>query len=253
MAPTALVLSLSLILVQAPAKTQAFEIASVKPSQRRAGADYNNQLTFSPIGLNGRNVTLKRLISEAYRLQLNQVTGPSWLDENEYDIEAKTEGALTKDQLPVMLQALLAERFNLKHHRETRSMSAYQLVTDKDGPKIRPARDGEEPKAGTGFHFHGDMRQLGDLLAVQLTIPEANDPDPTRPHIAVGAPIPVLDKTGLSGIYDFDVDIRPEAGTNVFAVWQRVLRDQLGLRLESGRANVSVVVVDNALQVPIAN
>ena len=91
------------------------------------------------------------------------------------------------------------------------------------------------------------------FVSLFCSLPPIHSPRTEAKRIAVGAPIPVLDKTGLSGIYDFAVDIRPEAGTNVFAVWQRVLRDQLGLRLESGRADVSVVVVDNALQVPIAN
>jgi uncharacterized protein (TIGR03435 family) len=234
-------------------KTVAFDVASVKPSQNLVGPDYNNQFAFSPVGITGKNVTLKRLIAEAYEVQLNQVVGPSWLDRNEYEIEARTEESARKDQLALMLQNLLGERFSLKQHRETRSMSVYQLVIDKSGPKIRPSKDGEAPKAGTGFHFHGDLRQLADLLAVQLTIPESNDPDPARPHTAAGAPIPVLDKTGLSGIYDFTVDLKPEFGTGVFTVWQRVLQDQLGLRIESNRGDATVLVVDNAIQIPAAN
>src|SRR5262249_10818201 len=149
-------------------KTVAFDVASVKPSQNLVGPDYNNQFAFSPVGITGKSVTLKRLIAEAYQVQLNQVVGPSWLDRNEYEIEARTEESARKDQLALMLQNLLGERFSLKQHRETRSMSVYQLVIDKTGPKIRPIKDGEVPKAGTGFYFHGDLRQLADLLAVQL-------------------------------------------------------------------------------------
>jgi uncharacterized protein (TIGR03435 family) len=63
----------------------------------------------------------------------------------------------------------------------------------------------------------------------------------------------VLDKTGLSGTYDFDVELKPEIGTGVFTVWQRVLREQLGLRIDSSKANVPTIVVDNAAQVPTAN
>src|SRR5262245_7079983 len=111
---------LSLSLGLTPAQTPAFEVASVKASQRAVGPDYNNQLTFSPSGVTGKNVTLKRLIAEAYRLQLNQVIGPSWLDQNEYDIETKTDGQATREQVALMLRTLLAERFDLKQHRETR-------------------------------------------------------------------------------------------------------------------------------------
>jgi uncharacterized protein (TIGR03435 family) len=243
---TALILSW-LILVS------SFDVVSVKPSSNLVGPDYNNQLTFSPSGITGKNVTLKRLIAEAYHLQLNQVSGPNWLDRNEYEIEAKSERSVGRDQLVLMLQPLLAERFNLKQHRETRSMKVYQLVTGKAGPKIRPVKDGDLSKPAGGFHFHGDLRQFADLLAVQLSIPESADPDPTRPQIAAGPPIPVMDKTGLAGTYDFSVDLKPEIGTSVFTVWQRVLQEQLGLRMESNKGNVPVIVVDSALQVPTAN
>jgi uncharacterized protein (TIGR03435 family) len=237
---------------QTSPKPLAFEIASVKASPRLVGADYNNQFTFSSAGASGRNVTLKRLIAEAYHVQMNQVLGPNWLDQNEYDIDAKSEGSADRNQLALMLHSLLLERFNLKEHTETRRMSVYQLVTDKGGPKIQPTKDGEAPKAGAGFHFHGDLRQLADLIAVQLTIPD-KESDPARPSTAAGTPIPVLDKTGLSGTYDFSVDIKPELGTNAFAVWQRVLREQLGLRIESGKGDVTVIVIDNAMQIPTAN
>ncbi len=120
------------------AKIMAFEVASVKPSQQLAGPDANNRFAFRPAGITARNVTLRRLVAEAYRLQLNQVLGPSWLDQNEYDIEAKADGPKTKEQLASMLQALLNERFKLAQHRETRTLRVYELVTDKGGPKNPP-------------------------------------------------------------------------------------------------------------------
>ena len=229
----------------------SFDVASVKASQRLVGPDYNNQLAFSQMGIRARNVTLRRLIAEAYRLQLNQVIGPSWLDQNEFDMEAQAGGAVAKEQLILMLRSLLADRFDLKQHRETRNMRAYELVTDKAGPKIQPTKAGEEARTGTGFHFRGDMRQLADLIAIQLNIPAPTDP--TRPAMALGPPAPVLDKTGLSGIYDFDVNVRPELGADGFTVWQRLLQDQLGLKLENRRANVPVLVVDNVARIPTRN
>ena len=93
---------------QAPASAPAFDVASVKPSQHIVGPDYNNQLTYSPDGLTARNVTLKRLIAEAYGLQLSQVSGPNWLDQNEYDIGAKAGGVGTREQMAPMLRSLLA-------------------------------------------------------------------------------------------------------------------------------------------------
>jgi uncharacterized protein (TIGR03435 family) len=228
-----------------------FEVASAKPSEHLVGPDYNNQLTFTPAGLMARNATLRRLVAEAFRLQMNQVLGPSWLDQNEYEIEARTGSPATREQVLLMLRTLLTDRFSLKQHSETRNMRVYELVTDKVGPKIRAFKDGDVIPAGNGFHFRGDLRQLADLIAVQLTIPTPTES--TRPAIGGGSPASVLDKTGLQEIYDFNIDIRPEPGTDSFTVWQRALQDQLGLKLESRRGEVPVVVIDSASRIPTGN
>jgi uncharacterized protein (TIGR03435 family) len=236
---------------QASTTKPAFDVASVKPSQQVVGPDYNNQLTYSPNGIRGRNVTLQRLIAEAYQLQLNQVLGPSWLDKNEYDVDARSAGAGTKEQIALMLRSLVAERFKLIEHSEMREMRVYELVIGKSGAKIHSIGDGKPPAAGTGFHFHGDLRQFADLLAVQLSIPASDNP--AEPARATASPISVLDKTGLPGIFDFSVDIQPELGTDMFTSWQRVLQDQLGLRIESRKGNIGVLVVDEAARVPTEN
>jgi len=240
-----------LILAQAPAPPPSFDVASVKPSQQIVGPDFNNQLTYAPDGLTARNATLKRLIAEAYGLQLNQVTGPNWLDQNEYDILARVGGLGTRLQMAPMLRTLLASRFKLVEHNEVREMRMYQLVVGKTGPKIHALKDGESPAAQPGFHFHGDMRQLADLLALQVSIPAPTSP--SEPARAGGPQIPVVDKTGLAGIFDFTVEMRPELGTDMFTGWQRVLRDQLGLDLESRKGYLSILVVDSAAKDPTEN
>ncbi len=236
---------------QAPASAPAFDVASVKPSQHIVGPDYNNQLTYSPDGLTARNVTLKRLIAEAYGLQLSQVSGPNWLDQNEYDIGAKAGGVGTREQMAPMLRSLLARRFNLVEHNEVREMRVYELVVGKSGPRIHPLKDGETPTAQPGFHFHGDMRQFADLLAIQFSIPAPQNP--SEPVQAGGPQIPVVDKTGLTGVFDFSVDMRPELGTDMFTTWQRALRDELGLGIESRKDNVAIVVADEAKRIPTEN
>jgi uncharacterized protein (TIGR03435 family) len=246
-----LALSSSSAFGQALATVPAFDVASVRPSQHLVGPDYNNQLTYSPAGFTARNVTLKRLLAEAYHLQMNQILGPGWLGQNEYDVEARAEGAGMKEQMAPMLRSLVAERFKLKQHTETREMRVYELVVDDSGPKIRPLNGGEPVSAGAGFHFHGDMRQFADLLAVQLTIPASDNP--TEPVRASASPIPVVDKTGLPGIFDFSVDMHPELGTDMFTSWRRALKEQLGLRIESRKENVGVLVVDEAAKIPTEN
>jgi uncharacterized protein (TIGR03435 family) len=244
-------LSSSVALGQATTTAPAFDVASVKPSQHSVGPDYNNQLTYAPAGISARNVTLKRLLAEAYHLQQNQVLGPNWLNQNEYDIDARAAGVVTKEQMALMLQSLISQRFNLTQHSETREMRVYELVVDKSGAKIHPVEGGETTSAPAGFHFHGDLRQFADLLAVQLSIPASNNP--SEPARASTSQIPVVDKTGMPGIFDFTVDMHPELGTDMFASWQRALQDQLGLKIESRKENLTVLVVDQAAKIPTAN
>jgi len=236
---------------QSASKALTFDVASVKPSANVAGPDANNRFTFSPSGITARNATLRRLIAEAYHLQLRQVLGPGWLDQNEYDIDAKAAGRVGEEERSSMLRSLLSDRFGLKQHRETRELRMYELVVDRGGQKIQPSARDEAPKSEPGMRFHGDLRRLADVIAIQLTI--AMPDDPARPGRAGGTPAPVLDKTGLSGTYDFSVDIRPEPGADMLTLWQRVLRDKLGLRLESRRGPVEVLVVDSAEKVPTGN
>jgi uncharacterized protein (TIGR03435 family) len=241
----------ALTLGQTAMYAQSFDVASVKPSQHTVGPDYNNQLTYSPDGFTARNVTLKRLIAETYNLQLSQVSGPNWLDQNEYDIDARAGGVGTREQMAPMLRTLLASRFNLVEHNEVPEMRMYQLVVGKSGPKIHALKDGETPATQPGFHFHGDMRQFADLLALQLSIPAPTSPN--EPVRAGGPQIPVVDKTGLAGIFDFSVEGRPEWGTDMYTAWQRTLRDQLGLGLESRKGYLSILVVDSASKIPTEN
>jgi uncharacterized protein (TIGR03435 family) len=244
-------LSSSVAFGQGSTTAPAFDVSSVKPSQHLVGPDFNNQLSYSPTGIMARNVTLKLLVAEAYQLQLNQVLGPSWLDKNEYDIDARSAGLGTREQHALMLRSLVAERFKLTQHSEMREMRVYELVIGKSGPKIHPISDGEKPTVRAGFHFHGDLRRFADLLAVQLSIPAPDNP--AEPARASASPISVLDKTGLPGIFDFNVDIHPELGTDMFTSWERALEDQLGLRVESRKGNVTVLVVDEAARIPTEN
>jgi uncharacterized protein (TIGR03435 family) len=242
-------------LSQAPS-APTFEVASVRPSAQEVGPDYNNQITITPAAFTAHNVTLKRLIADAWHCQLNQVIGAPWIDHNEYDVDARLPEGSKEDQIPLMLRRLLADRFRLRQHNEEHPMRAYELTTAPGGPKIHPIRattdsPADAAPARPGFHFHGDMHQFADLLAVQFSIPAADNP--SVPVRAGGPPIPVLDKTGLKGIYDFTANIRPEPGTDAFTAWKRVLAEQLGLAIDSTKGDVPVIVVDAAAKVPTEN
>jgi len=220
---------------------QTFDVASVKVSRVQAGKDAEGPIIFGAAGLSGKNVTLKNLIAAAYQAQPHQVIGgPNWLDSSEYDIDAKAARPATKDQLRLMLRALLADRFHLSLHSETRELQTYELVTAKRGPRVNVAKDGVS------------MTELANLISIQLTIPDAGD-DPAKPSIAKGPPPHVVDKTGLPGTYDIRADLKPQPGTDMFTLWQRFLQDRLGLQLESKKERMEVLVVDGAERTPTSN
>lgn len=225
----------------------AFEVASVKPSRTVVGHD--GDVTFEPDRIRVRNTTLKRLIFEAYRVPYSQITGgPPWLDSNEYDIDAKAASPVGTEQLRLMLRTLLADRLKLAVRSESKERRVYVLTVGKDGPRLHGSRS---EKDAHRWSFHGDLSQFAGILAVQLTIPFLDDP--TTPSHARGAPIPVLDKTGIAGVYDISLDIKPEPGADAFAVWQRALQEQLGLKLESQKAPVEILIVDHVEKVPTEN
>ena len=103
---------------QATAAAPAFDVASVKASRQMLGPDYNNQLSYSPIGITARNATLKRLVAEAYRVQLDQVAGPGWLDRDEYDIDARaTKECFGWAYLLASMVRCIKQRSTWLHHQ----------------------------------------------------------------------------------------------------------------------------------------
>jgi uncharacterized protein (TIGR03435 family) len=221
----------------------AFETASVKTSASIQGRD--GVIEIDPGRFSARNTTLKRLIAEAWQIPYAQISGgPAWLNNSEYDLEAKSARPASASEMKTMLRALLSDRFQLKVRKETRTGRIYALKVAPSGfhPDNNPART---------WRFHGDLDEFANRLAVQLTIPFGNDP--TRPTFATGAAVPVVNKTGIEGAYDFSLYIRPDPGADPFVIWQRALREQLGLTLEAERGSAEYLVIENAQKTPAAN
>ncbi len=143
----------------------------------------------------------------------------------------------------MMLRALLADRFRLRVRSEMKDRLAYILVIDKGGPKLNGSVG--------GWRFHGDMSRFAGVLALQLTKPLHDDP--AVPSHATGTAIPVIDKTGLDGVYDIAVDIRPDASGDTFTVWQRALQEQLGLKLQYEKTAVEFLTIDHVERSPTPN
>jgi uncharacterized protein (TIGR03435 family) len=220
-----------------------FEVASVKPSKLGA---FGGGIKPMPSGQGyiATNVPVKLMIELMYHLNERQVSGgPGWLNTDLFDIEAKADGPHNVDDLHTMFQNLLVDRFNLKFHKETRMLPAYEVVVDKSGPKLTENKSPETfdiPIQPTGFGriaaTHCSMSYFAWFLSLRLDQP-------------------VLDQTGLKPFYDFKLEWTPEpppglpaganlpptSGPEIFTA----LREQLGLKLLSHKGPVEVMVIDH--------
>jgi uncharacterized protein (TIGR03435 family) len=254
---------------QSPAPTPTFEVASVKPS--RDGGPYTRVLP-------GRLVitysSLRDLIALSYGVRTEQIAeGPSWIASDHYDIEATAVGTTSGSQIAgAMLQALLKDRFKLVLHRETRQLPVYALTVARNGLKLQPAKEGSctpfspdapplppapnaprlfpcgHPRTGaSGLNWTLEGRGISmEALAASLS--------------RVDLHRSVIDKTGLTGTYDvllkwtvdpltpaaLDNPSAPPAADDLPGPLFISLREQLGLRIESAKGPVEVLVIDHA-------
>jgi uncharacterized protein (TIGR03435 family) len=223
----------SITLAQPP---QRFEVAVIRPTTAAPDAGTSvNLLEGGRIRI--VNEPAKLLVRLAYQLQDSQIAGaPPWLDTDRYDIEAKTgrPEKITPKQMPQLMQELLGERFHLKFHRETREISVYALTVAKGGPKLKLAAEGE----GAGMNTHPRSK-------TSQAVATATSMDLLAKYLGNRLGRIVVDKTGLSGDYDFTLEWAPDAAADSTAPpLVTALREQLGLRLESQKAPVEVLVID---------
>jgi uncharacterized protein (TIGR03435 family) len=225
----------------------AFEVASIRPTAPGApgrSVDYAAGGRFTASGM-----SLSGLIQEAYAIRGFQISGgQDWARSDLYTIAAKTENSATKDQMRVMLQRLLADRFQLTLHRELKEINVYTLTVAKNGPKLKEVKL-DEANSNRGVRFRGLGKLAGVMastsqLAVMLSDIKLN-----------GSSIldrPVLDQTGLTGVYDFSLEWSGEeqsadrsdapnpSGSSIFTAIQQ----QLGLKLEVRKAPVEFFTIE---------
>jgi uncharacterized protein (TIGR03435 family) len=238
------------LLVGATAFAQPrFDVASVKPNQSGERMDYGLQAD----GMFGRNMPAIGWIQIAYQVKEFQIVGPAWISAEKFDIEAKTESAPhSSSRIYAMLQSLLAERFNLKLHRETRESTVYALVLARSGLKMKLSKDQSlwagdfpdgspdgRPVTGGSPTELAPGRFLGQAIPMTMFVNLLAGP--------LGRP--VINKTGLTGRYDIDLRYDPVSGQSpdtadtpsLFSV----IQEQLGLRLESEKGPVEFLVIDH--------
>ena len=245
----ALVLSTHLA-AQSPPKPDTFEVAAIKPvdPQEKAGRYITMQGDHRFIV---KYYTLKLLIGAAYDLTPQAISGgPEWLSADHYDITALTPGVTrpSRDQQMLMLRTLLADRFKLRFHREEKEFSIYNLTIDKGGPKLKPSTTPPNNPA----------ELVSTVYPERVTLPARNASMGEFASLMQRAALdrPVVDKTGLTGKYDFDLTwspdetqfggelpvAPPDAAAPPFFI---ALQKQLGLKLEPAKGPVQTIVVDS--------
>ncbi|MGB7759203.1 MAG: TIGR03435 family protein [Bryobacteraceae bacterium] len=216
---------------------QRFEVASIRPANVTADAGTSVEL-FQGGRIRILNEPVKLLIRQAFRVQDAQIVGgPTWLDTDRYDVEAKTgsPAKVTPDVMGPLMQCLLTERFHLKFHRETREMNVLALVVAKGGPKLKPKGEGEP----SGMNTSGGPRE-SHLIAT------ATSTELLAAYVGNRLNRTVVDQTGLSDSYDFTLNWAPdETAESVVPPLITALREQLGLSLRSQKGPVGVLVIDS--------
>lgn len=229
-----------------------FEVASLKPSPP-GGRGGGIRPTLGGERYVATNIPLKLLITVAYRVKAEQVVGgPDWMNTDLYDMNAKAEKPSSVEDLHLMLQDLLAERFKLKFHRETKEMPVYALTVDKNGPKLlaHEAQSAGDPWIDQTQEQFLHMKMHATFVPMEYF----------AWRLAQMLDRPVLDQTKLKGGYDFDLAYTRElppglpegavlngvpvdtSGPSIFEAIQK----QLGLKLERQKGPVEIMVIDRA-------
>jgi uncharacterized protein (TIGR03435 family) len=249
------------------APTYEYDAVSIKPN--KVGDPKHFVVNFPGDGISAQNISLRLLVQYAFGLndstRFSQM--PSWLDSERYDVEAKADSPLRETLAKLsreernairqqMIQALLRDRLVFKYHRETKELPVYSLTIGNGGPKFQPSKPtADDPNLQRPFTWATSTRDG----AVTLTGERVDIPSLIR-VLTLHSHKPVTDKTiGLTGKYDITVRFVPEDGQVQRSAGSTPLeapdpsapdlvsavKDQLGLKLQSGKGPVEVIVIDH--------
>jgi uncharacterized protein (TIGR03435 family) len=270
---------------------QQFEVASIRPSGPPGGDHMNVGVHIDGQQLRCTYLAVKDYIAAAYNVKIYQIQGPDWIGGERFDISAKLPAGATDEQVPDMIKALLAERFQMKFHRETKDFPVYGLVVAKGGLKMKESP--KEPDAGGdpddkrkatnvsatggrgGVHVDyggGSSFTFADNKFSGRKLAMTNFAE----VLARFSDRPVINMTGLDGSYDFDLEFTPEdyqamlirsaiaAGVVLPPEALRALSgasgdsmanalEKLGLKMETRKAPLEMLVIDHVLRAPTEN
>jgi len=255
-----------------------FEVASIKPNTNPGPGVITGIIRPLPGGRLSANAVLPRFIIQfAYAIRPYQISGgPDWINSAHYDIEAKAEGNATPQQIRLMTQSLLEDRFKLKAHRETRELPVYDLTVSRSGLKLLSPKEGScvtpDPNGPPLVPAPGQAPTPVCGAAVVTITPSGARILGGKVSMASLTPTlsnllgrTVIDKTGFTGTFDVDLQFAPDqalavlpppgppgapgatapatdpAGPSIFTA----IQEQLGLKLDSGKGPVEVLVIDS--------
>lgn len=271
----------------APPKLQ-FEVVSIRMVQGADPSQVTAGLRMDGAQAHFASLSLKNLIARAYGVQGSLVSGPDWISSQRYDVNAKLPEGATSDQVPEMLQSMLAERFGLKFHRESKETAAYALVPGKSPLKLKETPPDSDPApnaaAGVNLAVSGSAAGVSMDLGHGSSYTFANSQfvfkkvtmDDAVVQLSRFLDRPVVNLTGIAGHYDFTLPVTQEdyyillvrsganAGVTLPPQALPLLNagppsslfdslDQLGLHMDSRKMPVDLIVVDSALQTPTEN
>jgi uncharacterized protein (TIGR03435 family) len=225
------------------AQVPAFEVVSVKP----VPFSKMSQTTFDPGRLAGFGVNLKQLIEWAYQVTDAQVSGgPAWMDTKYFDVEAKTDGAHSREELLRMLQPVLAERFKLILHRETKEMAVYVLTAGANRSELHEAKGGPANIQIQGSPAGGGTGVILKIVGQSVSMQYLTS------YLTGILGRMVVDRTGLQNAFDFTVESTLDENDIIAAkraAMGTALSDaipRLGLKLDSRKEAVEILVIDRA-------
>ncbi|HLJ25595.1 MAG TPA: M56 and DUF3738 domain-containing protein [Candidatus Angelobacter sp.] len=239
----------------------SFDVASIKPNKSDTAMD---KILFTPSGFSAEHIAVHEFIRIAYDVQETQIVAePGWLNSEKYDVEARVTLALegqhySPSDRKLALQQLLADRFNLKLHRETRELPVYELVIAENGSKFHESRPGDTYTNGTKRQDGQPIGQGIWMLGRGNLVSQGQPIESLISVLSRQLDRPILDKTGLKGQYDYTLQWTPEdsptdggkpgaqpapesSGPSIFAA----IQEKLGLKLEPKKGPMQVLVIDH--------
>jgi uncharacterized protein (TIGR03435 family) len=247
-----------------PIKLPTFDVISVKVNN---SGSRNISMGSTPDGLHATNIPAQLILKQAFAFALNDneiIGAPAWAQTTRFDIDAKVSAAdvdafkhLTNDQLRPMVVQILTSRFQFAYHTETRTLPEYALVLAKGGSKLQPFQPGNDA--------NGQPKRSGRMQVHDSQVSAQGVPlDPLIHFLSDRVGRPIEDKTGLTGIYDFTLQLGDQGhdspstgpdptsadstGPSLFTA----LQEQLGLKLDAEKGPVQVLVIDH-MEMPVAN